>query len=428
MIKRFKSIDGFFNHKLKLKNLDKITWFKKEKISILGSGNSISNLPFEKKSILLKDNSKTLFKINKKKLEFTASGNIEIYKIHNELIKNSFYIPSFPSYSTVNLGACVANSVHGIHPQSGCLGDYIKQIKIYNPNFGFKTLSKKQNQELFNLTIGGMGLTGIILEVTIKILRLKSTFFKIKTHKFNSLLEGYFYLKKSKFLYNQNNFFLENSDKNFGQGIISSGNFFGKKKVYRYIKKKKITHLRFGILNYSIFRKILKKILIFIKTNLDKELKHVNEIFFPSNQKLFYFNLLSPKFIEHQVIIPKKNIKLYLDELKKITIKFKPSITLCHLKIFSGTGRHLQFNHKGLGLTIHLLVNKRFNLFYNQLQKIDLKYKCRINLYKNSTINMKLVQKNYPKIYKNFKSKIKKINKNIYFTNNIFSEKFYNDL
>jgi decaprenylphospho-beta-D-ribofuranose 2-oxidase len=427
VIKRFKSIDGFFNHKLRFENLDKISWFNKKKISIFGSGNSISNLPFEEKSILLKDNSETTFKINKKKLEFIASGNIKIYKIHNELIKNSFYVPSFPSYPTVSLGACVANSVHGLHPQSGCLSSYIKQIKIYNPNFGFKILTKKKNQDLFNLTIGGMGLTGIILEVTIKILRLKSTFFKIKTHKFNSLLEGYLYLKKSKFLYNQNNFFLEHSDKKFGQGIISSGNFFGKEKIYKNIQKKNISHIRLGILKYSIFRIILKNILVFIKTNFDNKIKHINEIFYPSNQKLFYFNLLSPKFIEHQVIIPKKNIKFYLDDLKKITIKFKPSITLCHLKIFSGTSHHLQFNDKGLGLTIHLLINKRFNLFYKQLQEIDLKYKCKINLYKNSTINMKLVKKNYPKIYKIFNNKIKKINKKIYFTNNIFSEKFYND-
>ena len=306
MIKRFKSIDGFFNHKLRFKNLDKIIWLKEKKISIFGSGNSISNLPFEKKSILLKDNSKTTFKINKKKLEFTASGNIEIYKIHNELIKNSFYVPSFPSYPSVSLGACVANSVHGLHPQSGCLSDFIKQIKIYNPNFGFKILTKKQNQELFNLTIGGMGLTGVILEVTIKILRLKSTFFKIQSHKFDSLLEGYLYLKKSKFLYNQNNFFLEHSDENFGQGIISSGNFFGKEKIYKNMQKKNISQLRFGILNYSIFRKLLKKILIFINTNFNNKLRHVNEIFYPSNQRLLYFNLLSPKFIEHQVIIPKK--------------------------------------------------------------------------------------------------------------------------
>ena len=116
-----------------------------------------------------------------------------------------------------------------------------------------------------------------------------------------------------------------------------------------------------------------------------------------------------------------------MNDLKKITIKFKPSISLCHLKIFSGTAHHLQFNDKGLGLTLHLLINKRFNLFYKQLQKIDLKYNCRINLYKNSTINMKLIKKNYPKIYKIFNNKIKKINKEIYFTNNIFSKNFYND-
>ena len=35
MIKRFKSIDGFFNHKLRFENLDKISWFKKKKFQYL---------------------------------------------------------------------------------------------------------------------------------------------------------------------------------------------------------------------------------------------------------------------------------------------------------------------------------------------------------------------------------------------------------
>ena len=50
-----------------------------------------------------------------------------------------------------------------------------------------------------------MGLTGIIVEVTIKVLKLKSTYLKKKTIKFSNLLAGYHYLKKSKNLYNQNN-------------------------------------------------------------------------------------------------------------------------------------------------------------------------------------------------------------------------------
>lgn len=426
MIKKFKSIDGYFHENLNYNILNKKEKLKQKKYSLLGMGNSISNLPYNKNSLLIKINFKDKISLNKKNLEVTANGNIEIYKLHNFLIKNSLYISSLPSYPSVTLGACVANNVHGINPKEGSINKWIKKLKIYNPNLGYKTLTRNQNTDLFNLTIGGLGLTGIILEVTIKVLRLKSTFIKKKTYKFNNILEGYNFLKENKNLYNQNNFFISNTKKNFCNGIITSGNFYGKKKIYKKLKKKTINPIRLGILNSSLFRYLLKKIFIFFKICLDKNIIHINEALFPSNQKLFYFNLLNSKFIEHQIIIPHKKVKCYLEDFKKIVIKNRPSITLCHLKIFSGKSKYLQFNENGLGMSIHILKNKKFNTFYRKLQSLDLKHNCKINLYKNSALNLNAVKKNYRKNYINFNKKIKKLNKNIYFTNNIFNEKFYN--
>ena len=103
MIKNFKSIDGFFNSKLRYQNFHNNTKLNKDKFSILGSGNSISSLPFEKKSVLLKTQLKHKININKKKLELTANSDIEIYEIHNFLLKNSLFFPGFPSYPSIGL-------------------------------------------------------------------------------------------------------------------------------------------------------------------------------------------------------------------------------------------------------------------------------------------------------------------------------------
>lgn len=158
MIKRFKSIDGFFNKNLKYQSFTENTKLNKKKISLVGSGNSISDLPFEKKSILLNIALKDRITIDKKKLELTANGNIEIYKIHNYLLKNSLYFTGFPSYPSVRLGACVANSVHGLNPKSGCLSNFIKKIKIYNPNFGYKVLTPKKKCKSIPFNYWGNGL------------------------------------------------------------------------------------------------------------------------------------------------------------------------------------------------------------------------------------------------------------------------------
>ena len=59
-----------------------------------------------------------------------------------------------------------------------------------------------------------------------------------------------------------------------------------------------------------------------------------------------------------------KKVKSYLNEFETITRKHNPSITLCYLKIFSGKSKFLEFNDSGLGLAIHLLINKIYTIVF----------------------------------------------------------------
>jgi len=209
-IKKFKSLDGFFNEDLSFARLKENQNINFKRLSILGKGNSISFLPYVKNSNLISLNFKDQIKLNKKKKFIQVNGNIEAYKVHNFLIENKYFFPSFPSYPSVTVAACVANCVHGISPKFGIIKNFINEIKIYNPNFGYKILSPKKNKKLFELTIGGMGLTGLILEVNLKIFKLKSAYIKIKENKkFNEFATFYRFLIKNKNIYNQNNFFFK---------------------------------------------------------------------------------------------------------------------------------------------------------------------------------------------------------------------------
>ena len=60
------------------------------------------------------------------------------------IYKKKFFFPSFPSYPNVTIGACIANCTHGISPKYGVISDFVKEIKLFNPNFGYKTLSNNK--------------------------------------------------------------------------------------------------------------------------------------------------------------------------------------------------------------------------------------------------------------------------------------------
>ena len=89
---------------------------------------------------------KKKIKLRKNKRIIEVSGNMEAFKVHNFLLKKKFFFPSFPSYPMVTIGACIANCTHGISPKFGVMRDYVKEIVLYNPNFGTKVLSKRKIQ------------------------------------------------------------------------------------------------------------------------------------------------------------------------------------------------------------------------------------------------------------------------------------------
>lgn len=227
--KKFKSIDGFFNNSLNSIKVRDIQNIRNKNLCIVGRGNSISAIPFDKKSNIITQNNKNLIKLNKKKLEIFVDGNINVNLIINFLNKKKLFFPSFPSISNIKLGACIANCVHGHNPKIGTIRKFIKEIKLYNPNFGIKILTPKKNKKLFDLTIGGMGMTGLILSAKLKVFKLKSSFIKIeKEALFFNLYSLYKYLFSSKFIFNQNNFFINYSKKKLFTCRVISGNFLKK--------------------------------------------------------------------------------------------------------------------------------------------------------------------------------------------------------
>ena len=95
MIKTVKSIDGFFKEKLNIVKLN----YKKQQFdrynTIVGEGNSISNLPYLSNTKAIKQKDSRNFLIDKKNLLLTVDGNSNLADIHNFLLKHKYYCHYF---------------------------------------------------------------------------------------------------------------------------------------------------------------------------------------------------------------------------------------------------------------------------------------------------------------------------------------------
>ena len=130
----------------------------------------------------------------------------------------------------------------------------MEEVEIYNPNFGFKKLSKKNNKDIFELTKSGFGMTGIIIKAKLKVFKLPTTNIKIENFEFNNILSCYEFMKKSKKIYNQNSFTVNYSKKNIFFGRLITGSFGKKEFLIKNIKDKKISRIRLGLFKIFFFK------------------------------------------------------------------------------------------------------------------------------------------------------------------------------
>jgi decaprenylphospho-beta-D-ribofuranose 2-oxidase len=102
-------------------------------------------------------------------------------------IPQGWFVPVTPGTRQVSLGGAVAADVHGKnHHRDGSIGDHILELRVVTPTGAFST-SPTVHPELFWATIGGMGLTGIITQVTLRLLRISTDQVLVDTDRFDNL-------------------------------------------------------------------------------------------------------------------------------------------------------------------------------------------------------------------------------------------------
>ena len=102
-----------------------------------------------------------------------------------------------PGTQFVTLGGALANDIHGKnHHLRGTFGNHVLSFKLARSDGSVSVCSKTENPDLFAATIGGMGLTGIVTELTMQLARVAAHDVRQRIVPFSSL-NGYFELIES---------------------------------------------------------------------------------------------------------------------------------------------------------------------------------------------------------------------------------------
>jgi decaprenylphospho-beta-D-ribofuranose 2-oxidase len=113
-----------------------------------------------------------------------AEAGLALTNLHRVLLPRGFFTPVSPGTQFVTLGGAVAADVHGKnHHVAGCFGAHVASLILRVADGRTVMCSPTIERDLFRATVGGMGLTGHILEVEFRMERVPSPWIDQETER-----------------------------------------------------------------------------------------------------------------------------------------------------------------------------------------------------------------------------------------------------
>jgi len=104
-----------------------------------------------------------------------AEAGLSLAELNRVYWPRCWSSPVLPGTQFITLGGMVAADVHGKeHHATGCFGEHVHELKMRVADDRIVACSRDEHPDLFAATLGGMGLTGHILEVEFAMQRIAS--------------------------------------------------------------------------------------------------------------------------------------------------------------------------------------------------------------------------------------------------------------
>lgn len=119
-----------------------------------------------------------------------CGSGVQFKDIIDAMLPRGWFLPVTPGTKFVTVGGAIANDVHGKnHHIDGNFGHFVRQFELLRSNGERMICSANSNADMFYATIGGLGLTGLIIWADIQLKAVNSAYLDVETICFEGLDE-----------------------------------------------------------------------------------------------------------------------------------------------------------------------------------------------------------------------------------------------
>jgi decaprenylphospho-beta-D-ribofuranose 2-oxidase len=116
-----------------------------------------------------------------------VAGGVSLDELMRFVLPLGFFVPVTPGTRLVTVGGALAVDVHGKnHHVDGSIANHVESFTLHTPKGGV-AVTPESDAELFWGTAGGMGLTGIVSEVLLRLLPVETSLIRARNERCRNL-------------------------------------------------------------------------------------------------------------------------------------------------------------------------------------------------------------------------------------------------
>jgi decaprenylphospho-beta-D-ribofuranose 2-oxidase len=120
--------------------------------------------------------------IDEAKATVTVPAGVSIDELLRVIVPRGWFVPVTPGTRFVTIGGAIASDIHGKnHHVDGSFGNHVRSLTLLLADGSQVKIGPRRRPELFWATVGGMGLTGVILEATFSLLPIETSRMSVDT-------------------------------------------------------------------------------------------------------------------------------------------------------------------------------------------------------------------------------------------------------
>jgi len=333
-----------------------------------------------------------------------CQAGVSLADILSVFVPKGWFLPVTPGTKFVSVGGAIASDVHGKnHHIDGSFSEHVTELQLMLADGSVLNCSRNENPELFHATCGGMGLTGVILQASLRLRRINSPYIDELTYKAPKL-DAVLALFEQHAEATYSVAWLDTSTrgKGMGRSLLMLGEHSQDETACRAHHQGKLSvpiDLPDRILNPYTIQAFNS--LYYHRVLRSKRLRriHYDPYFYPLDG-IHHWNRIYGKrgFTQYQFVIPKEAGREGLHTILKRITDSRHGSLVSVLKVFGPENEnYLSFPKAGYTLALDFKLDAGIFEFLNELDRIVLDHDGRLYLTKDVRMDETMFKQGYPR-------------------------------